>query len=264
MLRSLLVHLRTPGEKHTIGQLAEGWGGPPPYAGRKGGPHPAEFTTYRSTPVRRGKGERLSSGRPSTPVHPRTPGEKNYVVETWGTYCGPPPHAGGKRLQGRSLRCKSRSTLARRGKTMMNTPEGRKFAVHPRTPGKTSPTLPNSRTSAVHPRMPGENVDRDPGHQLCLGPPPHAGGKLRCSCSQSLADRSTPARRGKTLFFAPFPPCLTVHPRTPGENRRPPMAPDVLAGPPPHAGGKQPESDDVDEQARSTPARRGKTLTMAA
>src|SRR5208337_623159 len=137
MLRSLLVHPRTPGEKHTIGQLAEGWGGPPPYAGRKGGPHPAEFTTYRSTPVRRGKGERLSSGRPSTPatpvrrgkrttslrrgeptaVHPRTPGEKAVIPRALWDSVGPPPHAGGKRLQGRSLRCKSRSTLARRGKT---------------------------------------------------------------------------------------------------------------------------------------------------
>src|SRR5208337_3257728 len=183
MLRSLLVHLRTPGEKHTIGQLAEGWGGPPPYAGRKGGPHPAEFTTYRSTPVRRGKGERLSSGRPSTPVHPRTPGEKNYVVETWGTYCGPPPYAGGKSRDPACPLGLRRSTPARRGKTAPGSVAPMQIAVHPRTPGKTTPTLPNSRTSAVHPRMPGENVDRDPGHQLCLGPPPHAGGKLRCSCS---------------------------------------------------------------------------------
>ena len=258
------VHPRTPGEKEGLTLQSLRHTGPPPYAGGKGRDCLRDAHRHRSTPVRRGKRTTsLRRGEP-TAVHPRTPGEKAVIPRALWDSVGPPPHAGGKRLQGRSLRCKSRSTLARRGKTMMNTPEGRKFAVHPRTPGKTSPTLPNSRTSAVHPRMPGENVDRDPGHQLCLGPPPHAGGKLRCSCSQSLADRSTPARRGKTLFFAPFPPCLTVHPRTPGENRRPPMAPDVLAGPPPHAGGKQPESDDVDEQARSTPARRGKTLTMAA
>src|SRR5271157_1585976 len=96
MLRSLLVHPRTPGEKHTIGQLAEGWGGPPPSAGRKGGPHPAEFTTYRSTPVRRGKSTPVGPGASGASVHRRTPGEKPRSTTPWSRISGPPPYAGGK------------------------------------------------------------------------------------------------------------------------------------------------------------------------
>ena len=110
---------------------------------------------------------------------------------------GPPPHAGGKRLELAETVDESRSTPAHRGNpvgsrwTMTNT------SVHPRTPGETA--LP--RLEQLEAR----------------GPPPHTGGEPGTPITTNRRGRSTPAHRGKTE--SPYASTLwgLVHPRTPGE-----------------------------------------------
>src|SRR5208337_2577266 len=117
----------------------------------------------------------------------------------------------------------------------------------------------NLTTGSVHPRTPGENPYLGGPLFTDAGPPPHTGGKGREASQGSRLLRSTPVRRGKSPRCVPTPCWQTVHPRTPGEKTVVLSSPLQPPGPPPYAGGKDPEPDGPPLRTRPTPVRRGKS-----
>ena len=211
----------------------------------------------RSTPAQRGKTSpsRSTTASITSPPHD---GGSGWVTLDDGQHVGSLPHAGENVVGCSALNWPYRRSL-RRGKTCWLIATMIRTSVTPARLGKRCPEGPQTRRVR---RTPARRENGLPHIMpaLELGPPPHAGGRLVAAGCNVRGVRSTPTPGENPGLPVMSAEVIGPHPRTPGEtgNNRNEII--DCTGPPPHAGGKHFQDALPRHAARSTPARRGKTL----
>ena len=135
--------------------------------------------------------------------------------------------------------------------------------ITPAPAGKTRSAPRTGRRIPDHPRTCGENQFVGYTFSGSIGSPPHLRGKPRSASTRSSTDRITPAPAGKTDSSHWRAHRYTDHPRTCGENLRPPAESIKAEGSPPHLRGKLCKARLMGIGSRITPAPAGKTSTIA-
>ena len=134
----------------------------------------------------------------SATVHPHVRGENIVRVSLLRLYCGTPPRAWGKRVDG------AHQNIARR--------------YTPTCVGKTYPAQVAPRPRPVHPHVRGENVVKVRCYLYNSGTPPRAWGKRVLLKKSEELYRYTPTCVGKTTARRAIFWCAPVHPHVRGEN----------------------------------------------
>ncbi len=172
----------------------------------------------RFTPTRVGKTCNADLEHDARTVHPHACGENNDFCHSIAATVGSPPRVWGKPHSQTLVRCATRFTPTRVGKTVR--------AGCPSAPGP------------VHPHACGENAGVAVVSGLCVGSPPRVWGKPDETLVALDVLRFTPTRVGKTR--ARVGPRLQspVHPHACGENSRNALMLASNDGSPPRVWGK--------------------------
>ena len=179
--------------------------GSSPLARGKRATLPGGCTSQRLIPARAGKTGCPTIAPTGRQAHPRSRGENILKCGCFAVATGSSPLARGKR-RGPAVRvARGRLIPARAGKT-----------------GSGGGHLGAAR---AHPRSRGENIPHDDTGVLEPGSSPLARGKRRRLLRDRRTSRLIPARAGKTTPPKDPNEPSTAHPRSRGENRRPPGTP---------------------------------------
>ena len=172
-------HPRMRGEDATPCVAVWNSPGSPPHA--RGRPKHAyeQYVRDRITPACAGKTFRVERHLPADADHPRMRGEDLYDAVVKLLNVGSPPHARGRRQEGRAC--------------------VRRRRITPACAGKTSGLFSAGSSGRDHPRMRGEDRGDRCRSGIRPGSPPHARGRRQERRACVRRRRITPACAGKTL-----------------------------------------------------------------
>ena len=224
------------GEDHTSRRYPDPRGGSPPHA--RGRPLASRGVARLGgiTPACAGKTRNMTREFPIKRDHPRMRGEDPYPLKLYHSACGSPPHARGRRGQGRARR--------------------RLRWITPACAGKTCPSSLPDQGSWDHPRMRGEDRNSVKRHYPRPRITPACAGKTPLARTDGCPSSDHPRMRGEDKLGGGGD-----HPRMRGEDY---TSIDVIRGQlgsPPHARGRRGEVGVVGDDVRITPACAGKTGT---
>ncbi len=266
--------------RHGAGRPVPARTGPPPHARGRLRVGTAVGGRHGTNPARAGKTRTRSRRTSGFADHPRTRGEDGIVAISVVVDRGPPPHARGRRTRSAPRPLRAWTTPARAGEDSSDhspsssnpgpPPHARgRPPVHPgrlarvrTTPARAGKTPAPWATGAGrrdHPRTRGEDIVGMFVAAGTVGPSPHARGRLGVESDLGAADRTTPARAGKTRPRRRARPVCSDHPRTRGEDSVIRKSVRVSGGPPPHARGRPTGTEQDSSRSGTTPARAGKT-----
>ena len=232
------VHPRSCGETHsTSGSVATSTGPSPLVRGNRRS-RPQRRRDGGSIPARAGKPRRISHGRPSRRVHPRSCGETRRELYPKHIEHGPSPLVRGNHVVPIRKAEQRRSIPARAGKP--------------------DPRSSNVTLLKVHPRSCGETRNSRSPKPCTRGPSPLVRGNRQHRQEPVHVVRSIPARAGKPSGTATSGCMRRVHPRSCGETAAAGIVINEGSGPSPLVRGNHAYAVEAARRVGSIPARAGK------
>ena len=180
-------------------------------------PRASSFCTARFIPAHAGNATDRPSLAPPIPVHPRTRGERNYLIEHSHSSPGSSPHTRGTLVFLDEARNPVRFIPAHAG----NATFGHALA----------------RANTVHPRTRGERLLLQQLERHCAGSSPHTRGTHIAPLARRVANRFIPAHAGNAPAHDAEAIFKPVHPRTRGERAQKPYTGITQGGSSPHTRG---------------------------
>ena len=192
------------------------------------------------TPAHAGKRHSYMSRKATSLDHPRTCGEKHWLVPPVLRPFGSPPHM--------------------RGKADTVSKKGLRPGITPAHAGKRPACVARLCIVRDHPRTCGEKKRIGSLFWRVLGSPPHMRGKGMDRAPLLCAGGITPAHAGKSFLQTESSDCIRDHPRTCGEKMGKGTVWRPHRGSPPHMRGKAPNSPFTPRPLGITLAHAGKRL----